>query len=77
MEKESKPPAEMTFEEAFSELEEIVARLEEGGLTLEDSLRLYERGQVLGAFCNQQLNDAELTVRQLTPEGEESPFQAL
>jgi len=69
-----KPVEELTFEEAFAELEETVRRLEAGGLTLEESLALYERGQALAARCNHQLDQAELKVRQLTPEGEEVPF---
>lgn len=61
---------ELTFENAFGELEQIVDRLEEGGLTLEDSLSLFERGQALAAHCSQQLDEAELKVEQMTPEGD-------
>jgi exodeoxyribonuclease VII small subunit len=64
---------DMTFEEAFSELEEVVNRLEVGGLPLEDSLALFERGQALAAHCSELLDEAELKVKQITPEGE-SPF---
>lgn len=63
----------MTFEEAFSELEEVVNQLEVGGLPLEDSLTLFERGQALAAHCSQLLDKAELKVKQITLEGE-SPF---
>lgn len=66
---------ELTFEQAFAELEETVRRLEAGGLTLEESLALYERGQALAAYCNARLDQAELRVRQLTSEGQETPFQ--
>ena len=66
---------ELTFEQAFAELEETVRKLEAGGLTLEESLALYERGQALAAYCSAQLDQAELRVRQLTPEGQETPFQ--
>jgi exodeoxyribonuclease VII small subunit len=62
----------MAFEEAFSELEEVVNRLEMGGLPLEDSLALFERGQALAAHCSELLDKAELKVKQITPEGEES-----
>lgn len=61
----------MTFEEAFSELEEVVNRLEAGGLPLEDSLALFERGQALAAHCSELLDEAELKVKQITPEGED------
>ncbi len=66
---------EMTFEEAFTELEEVVRKLEAGGLSLEESLALYERGQRLAAFCNRQLDGAELKVRQLTPNGNLAPLE--
>jgi exodeoxyribonuclease VII small subunit len=59
----------LTFEQAFVELEETVRKLEAGGLTLEESLELFERGQALAAYCNVQLDQAELKVRQLAPEG--------
>ena len=59
----------LTFEQAFSELEETVQKLEAGGLTLEESLVLFERGQALAARCNVQLDEAELKVHQLSPEG--------
>ena len=58
------PPS---FENAFQELEETVRRLEAGGLTLEESLALFERGTELAALCNEQLDHAELRVRQLLP----------
>lgn len=64
---------DMTFEEAFAELEEVVNQLEKGGLALEDSLALFERGQALAAHCSEMLDKAELKVKQMTPEGE-APF---
>jgi len=59
----------LTFEQAFAELEETVQKLEAGGLTLEESLALFERGQALAARCNVQLDEAALKVSQLSPEG--------
>jgi exodeoxyribonuclease VII small subunit len=66
---------ELTFEEAFAELEQMVSKLEDGGQTLEESLAIFERGQALAAYCSQQLDEAELKVRQMTPEGD-IPFQS-
>jgi len=60
----------LTFEQAFAELEETVHKLEAGGLTLEESLALFERGQTLAARCSTQLDQAELKIRQLTSEGD-------
>ncbi|HUX76200.1 MAG TPA: exodeoxyribonuclease VII small subunit [Anaerolineae bacterium] len=59
----------LTFEQAFADLEETVRKLEAGGLALEESLALFERGQALAARCNAQLDQAELKVKKLSPEG--------
>lgn len=59
-------PDKMTFEEALRELEATVHRLEEGGLTLEEAIALYERGVGLVQRCQEILNEAELQVQQLT-----------
>lgn len=56
---------EMTFEEAFAELEQVVQRLEKGNLALEEMISLYERGQALATCCQKQLDRAELRVTQL------------
>ncbi len=58
----------LTFEQAFAELEETVRKLEAGGLELEESLALFERGRALVDYCNVQLDQAELKIRQLAPE---------
>ena len=55
----------LSFEEAFKELEDIVHRLEEGGLTLDESIALFERGMKLAEHCGQKLDEAELKVSQL------------
>ena len=60
----------LTFEQAFAELEESVQKLEAGGLTLEEGLAIFERGQSLAAHCSRQLDEAELKIKQITPEGE-------
>jgi exodeoxyribonuclease VII small subunit len=64
-------PKKMTFEEALAKLEETVHRLEEGNLPLDEAVALFEEGTRLAALCNQQLDGAELKVKQLvqTPDG--------
>ncbi len=57
----------MNFEQAFQRLDEIVQRLEQGDLPLEESLSLYEEGMTLATQCNDWLDQAELRVRQLVP----------
>lgn len=58
-------PDTLTFEDALARLEQIVNRLEEGDLTLEDSVAMFEQGQELTAFCQNLLDSAELRVQQL------------
>ena len=58
------------FESAISELETIVKRLEEGDLTLENSLELFERGVQLSRFCHARLEEAERRIEILNEHGE-------
>lgn len=60
----------LSFEAALEELEQLVAKLEEGDLTLDASMALFERGQKLADYCNSQLDQASLRVEQLTVDGE-------
>lgn len=60
----------LTFETALQELEKIIAKLETGDLTLEESLNLFEEGQKLADFCRTQLEQATLRVEMLTNDGE-------
>jgi exodeoxyribonuclease VII small subunit len=57
----SAPPA--NFESAIKELEELVADMESGRLTLEESLAAYKRGIELSAYCQKTLNAAEQQVK--------------
>ena len=52
----------LSFEEARDALIEIVARLEGGGLTLEESLALWERGEALASVCQSWLDQARARV---------------
>ena len=54
-----------SFESAMAELEQIVADMEAGKLSLEDSLAAYKRGAELLAFCRTRLEDAQQQVRVL------------
>lgn len=55
----------MTFEQAMTELETIVATLEKGELTLEQSIKAYEKGVKLTAFCNNQIKAAKLKIEEI------------
>jgi exodeoxyribonuclease VII small subunit len=61
---------ELSFEEALLELEQTVAQLEAGNLTLDASLALFERGQRLANHCGQLLDRAQFRIEQLTEDGE-------
>ena len=56
----------LTFEEAIAELDELVSRMEDGGLSLDDSLKAFERGVMLTRKCQEALSQAELRVKTLT-----------
>jgi exodeoxyribonuclease VII small subunit len=64
-----KPVNDLSFEEASSELETIVATLENEQKSLYESMALFERGQVLIKHCSGLLEKAELKVKQLTDNG--------
>ena len=64
------PVSVKDFEAALGELEGIVKKLEEGDLTLESSLALYERGVELSRFCHARLSDAEKRIEILHERGE-------
>ena len=66
--KTEKPIEELTYEEALAELEEIVSALESERNQLEDSIKLFERGQALAARCGVLLEAAELKVKQVVGE---------
>ena len=55
----------LTFDEALGELQRTVAELEQGGLALERSIELYERGVALHEHCAGLLGQAELRVQRL------------
>ena len=57
--------ATLTFDAALAQLQDVVARLERGGLPLEESITLYERGVALHDRCARLLSDAELRVQRL------------
>ena len=63
---------ELTFEQALSELEEIVEKLEQGDIDLEDSIDIYERGTLLKEHCEEKLKSTKLKVDKIVsqPDGD-------
>ena len=62
----AKPVKDLSYEAALAELEAIVATLEEAEKPLDESMKLFERGQALVARCNELLEAAELKVKELS-----------
>jgi exodeoxyribonuclease VII small subunit len=58
--------AQLPFERAIEELESIVKRLEEGKVPLEESVAIYERGEVLKRRCEELLRAAEARVEKIS-----------
>lgn len=72
--KTEKPVEELSYEEALAELEEIVSALEGEQNQLDESIKLFERGQQLAAHCGVLLESAELKVKQVAGD-EIIPFE--
>lgn len=68
MSKQSKSVAAPSFEKAMAELESLVAKMEDGGLSLEESLAAHKRGLELAKHCRERLEAAQHQVKVL--EGE-------
>ncbi|MEQ9452869.1 MAG: exodeoxyribonuclease VII small subunit [Pseudomonadales bacterium] len=65
----------LDFESALAELETLVTRMEGGELSLDESLKAFERGVVLARQCQTELKNAELKVQTLTESGELEPLE--
>lgn len=75
--------SELSFEQALDKLEQIVAKLENGDVALEEAIELFQEGMKLSQFCNLKLESVErkiemlieedgvLTKKPFTPETEE------
>ncbi|MGH8867595.1 MAG: exodeoxyribonuclease VII small subunit [Actinomycetes bacterium] len=72
---EDQPENELGYEQARDELAQVVSRLEAGGLTLEESLALWERGEHLARVCQDRLDGARarLTAALETSDDETAP----
>lgn len=71
-----KPQPPQNFEQAITELEQLLAEMERGETPLEESLVRYERGNSLIAYCRQVLTKAETQIEQMQkqPDGS-SPIE--
>ncbi len=74
-----KPTQETSFEQALSDLENLVEQLESGDLSLDQSLQQFKRGVELTRHCQGILEQAQQTVEQLIEANDESsavPFES-
>jgi exodeoxyribonuclease VII small subunit len=60
------PIASLPFEQALAELESIVDQLEKGSVALDESIKLYERGEKLKTHCAALLKAAEARIEKIT-----------
>jgi exodeoxyribonuclease VII small subunit len=67
------PVAALPFEKALEELEHIVSRLEQGKVSLEESIAIYERGESLKARCEQLVKEAEMRIEKITLSADGKP----
>lgn len=58
----------LSFEDTYRRLEEIIQKLEEGSLSLDESVSLYEEGMQLAKHCGQKLDAAEIRVKEVLSE---------
>lgn len=71
---------ELKFEEALKEMEDIVKRLEQGDVPLEESIAIYERASALRAHCDSLLTMAETRIEKIIPANngvDTEPFTSL
>ena len=64
--------AALSFEEALTELELVVERLESEVLPLDEAVELYNKGQTLAQLCQRRLDEVELKVERLSEAGPDS-----
>lgn len=65
----------VNFEDSMEQLETLVTRMEQDGLSLEESLKTFEQGIHLTRVCQKALTDAEQEIKILMSDGEEEDFQ--
>lgn len=63
-----------TFEESIGRLDEIVTKLENGEIALEESIKLFEEGMQLSKYCMEKLSEAERKLQKLTKK-DDNTFQ--
>ena len=66
---------ELTIEESFAELDEMVRKMDSEDISLEESFRLYEEGMKLLLAVGEKIDAVEKKMQALMPDGGEVPFE--
>ncbi len=69
MSEEQKGVQELSLEEAFEQIEDVITHLEQEEITLEESFKEYNRGMQLLKYCNETIDKVEKKVLQINEEG--------
>ncbi|MCX6830533.1 MAG: exodeoxyribonuclease VII small subunit [candidate division Zixibacteria bacterium] len=64
------PEKQDTFEKNLKQLEDVVARLEQGDLPLDEAMKLFQEGMRLSRLCSQRLSTVEQEIKKLVAEGD-------
>jgi len=75
MPRKTKKKLPSDFESAMQALESLVTQMEDGEMTLEESLKAFEEGVQLTRICQEALKQAEQRVIELSPDGTETIFK--
>lgn len=67
---------EKSFEASLERLEEVVSKLEQGDLPLEEAMKLFQEGMKLSQLCSQKLTAAETEVKKLVAAGEKLQLES-
>lgn len=73
MDEQARDIAAMSFEDALRALEEVVRKLESGEVPLDDSIELYERGELLRQHCQARLDAAQARIEKIVAGGQNKP----
>ena len=63
---------DLTYEDAFERLQKITELLENGKVSLDDSIKYYEQGILLKNFCEKKLKDAEMKIKNVLDKSKNS-----
>ena len=63
---------DLSYEDAFNRLQKITELLENGNVTLDDSIKYYEQGILLKNFCEKKLKDAEMKIKNVLDKSKNS-----